>query len=103
MDGNERDLHAEALDALLSGQVARTVKARVWELVCEVVRLAQQDAPLDLAFADPDLFRRWRESVTRFHLGGWSNMTPERVDWVTGPRRQAGMSADAGGPSRTGT
>lgn len=32
-------------------------KARDWELLREVSRMAQEDAPHDLAFTDPALFR----------------------------------------------
>jgi hypothetical protein len=35
-----------------------------------------------LASSDPKLFERWRAAVTDFHLKGWSQMTPQRVDEV---------------------
>ena len=81
-----RNLYVDALDALLRQKMAALVKARDWELLREVARLAQDDAPHDLAFTDPALFRTWREAVTKFHLAGYSSMTPQRVDEVTGPR-----------------
>ena len=81
-----RNLYVDALDALLRQKMAVLVKARDWELLREVARLAQEDAPHDLAFTDPALFRTWREAVTKFHLAGYSSMTPQRVDEVTGPR-----------------
>jgi len=56
--------------------------ARDWELLREVARLAQQDAQLDLASTDTALFSSWRAAVTRYHLKGWTHMTPERVDAV---------------------
>ena len=73
----------EALDALLGGKIAAAVRERDWELLREVARLAQMDAPDDLAMTDPALFQSWRAAVTRFHLSGWSNMTPERIDQVS--------------------
>jgi hypothetical protein len=75
-----RPLHVEALDTLLEGHIARVAKARDWELLREVARLAASDAPHDLAVTDPALFKAWRAAVTRYHLAGWTNMTPERVD-----------------------
>jgi hypothetical protein len=44
--------------------------------------LAQQDAPLAVASTDPALFATWRAAVTKYHLKGWTHMTPERVDAV---------------------
>jgi hypothetical protein len=81
-----RALHAEALDTLLRGRIARVVNERDWDLLEEVARLAQADAPPDLAATDPALFDAWRDAVTRFHKAGWTHMTPERVAAV---RREA--------------
>jgi len=75
-----RALYVEALDVLLRGCMADIAVARDWELLREVARLAQQDAQLDLASTDPALFSSWRAAVTRYHLKGWTHMTPERVD-----------------------
>jgi hypothetical protein len=72
----------DALDALLKGRMAEIAVARDWELLREVVRLAQQDAPLELASTDPALYETWRAAVTKYHLKGWTHMTPERVDAV---------------------
>jgi predicted ATPase len=77
-----RTLYFEALDALLNGQMAEIAVARDWELLREVARLAQQDAPLILSSTDPALFATWRAAVTKYHLKGWTRMTPERVDAV---------------------
>jgi len=77
-----RTLYVDALDALLKGRMAEIAVARDWELLREVARLAQQDAPLELATTDPALYETWRAAVTKFHLKGWSRMTPERVDEV---------------------
>jgi hypothetical protein len=77
-----RMLYAEALDALLEGRIAEIAVARDWELLREVARLAQQDAPLELASTDPSLYETWRAAVTKYHLKGWTHMTPERVDAV---------------------
>ncbi len=79
MTRSTRALHVEALDILLRGRVAKVVKERDWELLEEVARLAQADAPPDLAATDPALFQAWRDAVTRFHKAGWTRMTPERV------------------------
>ena len=49
-------LYVEALDALLRGRMAEVAVARDWELLREIARLAQQDAPQDLATTDPALF-----------------------------------------------
>jgi hypothetical protein len=82
MTRTARALHVEALDALLRGRMAEVAVARDWELLREVARLAQQDAPLELSSTDPALFATWRAAVTKFHLKGWTLMTPERVDAV---------------------
>jgi hypothetical protein len=77
-----RTLYEEALDVLLRGRMAHVAVARDWELLREVARLAQQDAPLALARTDPALFTTWRAAVTKYHLKGWTHMTPDRVDAV---------------------
>lgn len=79
---SKRDLYVSALRILLQGKMSAVVKARDWELLKEISRLATEDAPPDLAITDPALFQSWRAAVTRFHLRGWSNMTPERVEHV---------------------
>jgi hypothetical protein len=48
--------HVKALDALLRGRMAEAAVARDWELLREIARLAQQDAPRLLASTDPALF-----------------------------------------------
>jgi hypothetical protein len=72
----------DALDALLKGRMAEIAVARDWELLREVARLAHQDAPLELASTDPALYETWRAAVTKYHLKGWTHMTPDRVDLV---------------------
>jgi hypothetical protein len=62
--------------------MAEIAVARDFELLREVARLAQQDAPFALASTDPALFATWRSAVTKYHLKGWTHMTPERVDIV---------------------
>lgn len=79
MTRSARARHVEALDVLLRGRVAKVAKERDWELLEEVARLAQTDAPTELAVTDPALFAAWRDAVTRFHKAGWTAMTPERV------------------------
>jgi len=78
MTRTARALHVEALDALLSGRMADAAVARDWELLREIARLAQEDAPLILASTDPALSATWRGAVTKYHLKGWGHMTPER-------------------------
>jgi hypothetical protein len=93
MTRSKRALKVDALDALVRGRIAAVVKARDWELLEEIARLAQADAPLELAATDPAMFATLRHAITRFHLRGWSAMTPERV------RRIAGEAATAPNPS----
>jgi hypothetical protein len=82
MTRSARTLHVEALEALLKGRMAEVAVARDWELLREIARLAQGDAPAVLASTDPALFASWRAAVTKYHLKGWTHMTPERVDAV---------------------
>jgi hypothetical protein len=82
MARSKRDIYVEALDTLLRAKIVPVARAKDWELLREIARLAQSDAPRELAMTDPALFQSWRAAVTRFHLGGWSGMTPERVDEV---------------------
>ncbi len=86
MTRGPRDLYVDALDVLLRGDIVPVARSKDWELLREVARLAQTDAPLDLAMTDPALFQSWRAAVTRFHLGGWTEMSPERVDQFSGAR-----------------
>ena len=82
MTRTARTLHVDALDVLLRGRMAEVAVARDWELLREVARLAQQGAPPALASTDPALFATWRAAVTKYHLKGWTHMTPDRVDVV---------------------
>ncbi len=82
MSRTARALYVEALDALLNGKMAAVALARDWELLREVARLAQQDAPTVLSSTDASLYIAWRSAVTKFHLKGWTHMTPERIDAV---------------------
>ncbi len=82
MTRSARSLHVEALDALLKGRMAEVSVARDWEMLREIARLAQEDAPAVLASTDPALFASWRTAVTKYHLKGWTHMTPARVDAV---------------------
>ena len=72
-----------ALDCLLAGRIANVAVARDWPLLREIARLAQEGPPADLAASDPALFEMWRVAVTAYHLHGWANMTPARIDEVT--------------------
>jgi hypothetical protein len=82
MTRTARALYVEALEVLLKGKMADVAVARDWDLLEEVARLATQDASPDLAVTDSSLFVTLREAVTKYHLKGWSNMTPERVQQV---------------------
>lgn len=79
MKSDRRTLYAEALQALLKGEMAKLARNRDYELLEEVARLARNDAPTELAATDPALYASWRAAVTRYHLAGWTHMTPERV------------------------
>lgn len=88
----KRDLRVEAIDALLRNQIVAAGKRRDWDLLEEIARVAQEDAPVDLAATDPSLYVALRNAITRFHLVGWTYMTPERVRAVAsrhpGPPRR---------------
>ena len=84
MTRSRRTLKVEALDALLRGSMAAVAKARDWELLEEIARIARDDAPIELATSDPALFASLRKAITSFHLRGWSAMTPERVRHMAG-------------------
>ncbi len=92
---SRRDLYVEGLDALLGGRMAAVAVARDWELLAEIARLARSDAPVALAMTDPALFERWRRAVTRFHQGGWTQMTPDRVAEVAAAAERSGAEAPA--------
>ncbi|NOX93290.1 MAG: hypothetical protein GXP18_12820 [Gammaproteobacteria bacterium] len=81
-DNDSRTLYVNALDALLKGEIAKVVQERDFMLLKEIARLAEQDAPVDLAATDPSLYMSWRAAVTRYHLSGWTKMTPERVSKI---------------------
>jgi predicted ATPase len=86
---DRRTLYAEALSALLKGEMAHLALARNFELLAEVARLAREDAPVALATSDPALYTSWRAAVTRYHVSGWTYMTPERIAEVTGSDGEA--------------
>jgi hypothetical protein len=79
MTEGSRTLYVRALEALLKGEMAKVALQRDFRLLAEIARLAQSDAPVDFAATDPALFTSWRAAVTRYHVAGWTNMTPERV------------------------
>lgn len=83
MKRSRRELYVQALDVLLRGKMAKVAMERDWELLREVSRLAAEDAPLSLRNTDPALFQAWRSAVTRYHVKGWTKMTPERIDHIT--------------------
>ncbi len=83
MSNNDpRTLRVNALDALLKGEMAKVALKRDFVLLKEIARLATQDAPVDFAATDPSLYISWRNAVTRYHLAGWTEMTPDRVSKV---------------------
>ena len=79
MVDSARTKYVRALDALLKGEMSRVALQRDFDLLAEIARLAESDAPLSLASSDPALFATWRAAVTRHHLAGWTHMTPDRV------------------------
>ncbi|MBF0374659.1 MAG: hypothetical protein HQL39_14745 [Alphaproteobacteria bacterium] len=79
MSRGKRSLRVEAQDALLCGKMAAVAKARDWELLEEMARIAEADAPIEMAATDPAMYETLRAAITKFHLKGWSNMTAERV------------------------
>jgi hypothetical protein len=91
-----RTLYIDALDALLRGRMAEVAVARDWELLREIARLAREDAPRELATTEPALFATWRAAVTKYHLKGWTHMTPERVDAVRERAAGGGKAASVG-------
>jgi hypothetical protein len=99
MTRTARTLYVEALDVLLKGKMAEVAVNRDWELLEEVARLATEDAPRDLAITDSSLFVTWRAAVTKYHLKGWTNMTPERVRQVRDRSQENGRTR---APSNTG-
>ncbi|MGN6529209.1 MAG: hypothetical protein ACTHL8_22675 [Burkholderiaceae bacterium] len=96
MGADRRALYVAALDVLLNGRMAAVAMARDFTLLQEVARLAQQDAPVELAMTDPALFNSWRAAVTRYHLQGWGGMTPERVAAVAARPSTRRSSGSAG-------
>lgn len=83
MSNNDpRTLYVNALDALLKDEIAKVALKHDFELLKEIARLAEQDAPVSLAATDPSLYASWRTAVTRYHLSGWTEMTPDRVSKV---------------------
>ena len=91
MSRSRPDLYVAALDVLLLSKMAAVARNRDWELLREVARLADEDAPRIMAVTDPALFQSWRAAATRFHVAGWGSMTPDRVDKVQ--RRAALVTA----------
>ena len=79
MARSKRDLHVESIDALVRNRIASVAKTRDWELLEEIARIVECDAPVDLAATDPAMFIALRNAITNFHLNGWSHMTPDRV------------------------
>lgn len=68
--------------------MAAVALSRNWELLREIARLAQQDAPLALSATDAALFAAWRSAVTKYHLKAWTHMIPGRVDAVAARVRE---------------
>ncbi|WP_444997746.1 hypothetical protein [Aliikangiella sp. IMCC44359] len=81
-NSDPRTLYVNALDALLKDEIAKVVQKKDFVLLKEIARLAQQDAPTQLAVTDPSLYTSWRNAVTRFHIAGWTEMTPEKISSV---------------------
>jgi hypothetical protein len=86
MSRSKRTLRVEAQDALIRGHMVAVFKMRDWELLEEIARLAEADAPIAMAASDPAMFATLRAAITRYHLKGWSHMTAERVRQVAARR-----------------
>lgn len=89
MSRSKRSLRVEAQDALIRGRIAAVARARDWELLEEIARLAEADAPVEMAASDPAMYATLRAAITRFHLKGWSAMTAQRVREVAQEDRSA--------------
>ena len=92
MSRSKRTLNVEAQDALIRGRMAAVAKARDWELLEEMARLAETDAPIEMAVTDPAMYATLRRAVTNFHLKGWSAMTAARVRQVARGAAQGGRT-----------
>lgn len=86
---SKRDMRVEAIDGLIRNRIVAVAKQRDWELLEEIARVAEADAPVDLAATDPTIYVALRNAITRFHLVGWTLMTPERVRLVASRYRAA--------------
>ena len=100
MKRSARSLHVDSLEALLKGRMAKLIIDRDFELLREVARLAQADAPVDLAMTDPARYRAIREAVTRYHLKGWTDVTPENIDRLAAHFRAKASPGNTAGYSR---
>lgn len=91
MTRSARELRIAAEEALIKNKIARVYNQRDWDLLEAIAALAEKDAPRSLARTDPSRYRQLREAVTRFHIGGWTNMTVERVRKVRAEVERPGL------------
>lgn len=92
MARSKRTLRVEAMDALIRDATVSVAKRHDWELLEEIARIVQADAPIDMAATDPAMFVTLRNAITRFHLKGWTRMTPERVRTIATREQQKQVS-----------
>ena len=69
MNAREEELIARALLAAPE-QVDVYLAQKRWAELAALVRFARRDVPVQLAQADPALYRQLREQITRFFLRG---------------------------------
>lgn len=61
-------------------KVGVCLQQKRWEDLAALVRFAQRDVPRELAQADPALYRRLREQITRFFLRGGDAFSLEALE-----------------------
>ena len=75
----KRSLRVAAEEALLSGNFIAVIRERDFELLEIIAEIVESDIDVELAATDPSRFIALRNAVTKFHVKGFSHMTPARV------------------------
>ena len=73
-----------AISVFMNGCLLNAFMSGDMKLIREIARIAQIDPPPSLARTNPKFYKNWRDAVTRYHLEGWSEVTPERIERVLG-------------------
>lgn len=76
---SRRNLRVEAEDAIIRDRVFGVLAAKDWELVIEIARIIQNDAPVDLALHDPHRFKQLRDGITTCHIKGLGRMSERGI------------------------